>query len=430
MPEDPLEYLFSLEQFGIKFGLDNITALLAALGRPDRAFQSVHVAGTNAKGSVTAMVDRALQAAGHRTGRYTSPHLVDLSERFVVDGTPVAREPLVSAIADVREAAAGLQAAGTLAAPPTFFEVTTAVAFELFRRARIEIAVCEVGLGGRLDATNVLTPSVSAITSIAFDHQQYLGTTLAAIAFEKAGIIKPGVPVVVGDITGSAADVIAEVAAERGAPLVWARDGVAVSDVQAGPDGTLFRVSTAARDYGPLRLALAGRHQVDNAVVAIRILETLDALGNAVPASAVARGLAAVRWPGRLERIVRPNGRELLLDAAHNPAGAAALASYLGATGEKRPLVFAAMRDKDVGGMLNSLAPAVSAVVVTRTSNSRSAEPAELAQLLREGVPDLPVTVCAAPASALEIAWEMSPRIVVAGSIFLLGDVLRALGRS
>jgi dihydrofolate synthase / folylpolyglutamate synthase len=427
---DPLDYLFGLEQFGIKFGLDNITALVEALGRPDRAFRSVHVAGTNAKGSVTAMVDHGLRAAGHRTGRYTSPHLVDLSERFVINGTPVAPEPLRAAIARAREAAASLQAIGTLAGPPTFFEVTTAVAFELFRRERVDIAVCEVGLGGRLDATNVLTPAVSAITSIAFDHQQYLGTTLAAIAFEKAGIIKPGVPVVVGEITGSPAEVIARVAAERGAPLVWAHQGVRVGDVQAEQDGTRFRLSTAAHDYGPLWLSLAGYHQVGNAVLAVRILEVLNDLGTAVPPAAVALGLAAVQWPGRLERIVRPGGRELLLDAAHNPAGAATLASYLVATGEKRPLVFAAMRDKDVAGILNALAPAVSAIVVTRSSNRRSAEPADLARILGTSAPDLPVVVRATPASALEIAWEMSPRIVVAGSIFLLGDVIKELGRS
>jgi dihydrofolate synthase/folylpolyglutamate synthase len=427
---DPLDYLFSLEQFGIKFGLDNITALVEALGRPDRAFRSVHVAGTNAKGSVTAMVDQALRAAGHRTARYTSPHLVDLSERFVINGSRVAREPLRAAIAHVRDAAGDLQAAGILAAPPTFFEVTTAVAFELFRREGIDIAVCEVGLGGRLDATNVLTPAVSAITSIALDHQQYLGTTLAAIAFEKAGIIKPGVPVVLGEITGSPADVIAQVAAERGAPIVWAHEGVAVADVQLEQDGTRFRVSTAAHDYGPLRLALAGRHQVGNAVVAIRILEALDDLGSAVPPAAVAMGLAAVQWPGRLERVPVPGGRELLLDAAHNPAGAAALASYLVAIGEKRPLVFAAMRDKDVTGMLKTIAPAVSGIVVTRSSNPRSADPADLAQILRTSAPDLLVTVAPTPASALAIAWKMSPRIVVAGSIFLLGDVMSELSRS
>src|SRR5256885_1854295 len=195
---DPLSYLFSLEQFGIKFGLENIATIVAALGHPERAFRSVHVAGTNGKGSVTAMVDAALRAAGHRSARYTSPHLVDLCERFVIDGRPVSTGALAAAVSDVRDVIDRLHASGALDVHPTFFEVTTAVAFELFRRAEVTIAVLEVGLGGRLDATNVVSPIVTAITSIAFDHQKYLGTSLREIAIEKAGIIKPGVAVVLG----------------------------------------------------------------------------------------------------------------------------------------------------------------------------------------------------------------------------------------
>ncbi len=210
---DPLSYLFSLEQFGIKFGLENITAIVERLGRPDRAYHSVHVAGTNGKGSVTAMVDVALRAGGHRSGRYTSPHLIDLAERFVIDGRPVAAPDLVGAAADVRNAVEALRADGSLVVQPTFFEVTTAIALELFRRARVEIAVLEVGLGGRLDATNVVSPIATAITSIAFDHQLYLGSTLADIAYEKAGIVKPGVPVVVGDPASPHARIFMDLAA-------------------------------------------------------------------------------------------------------------------------------------------------------------------------------------------------------------------------
>ncbi len=214
---DPLAYLFGLEQFGIKFGLDNISAIVARLGHPELAFASVHIAGTNGKGSVTAMVDATLRAAGHRSARYTSPHLVDLAERFVIDGRPVDHDALVAAVADVRDVVDGLRADGALDVQPTFFEVTTAVAFELFRRAGVEVAVLEVGLGGRLDATNVVSPLATAITSIAFDLQLYLGTTLREIALEKAGIIKPGVPVVVGALDPEALDAIAGVARERGA---------------------------------------------------------------------------------------------------------------------------------------------------------------------------------------------------------------------
>ena len=409
---DPLAWLFSLEQFGIKFGLDNISAIVARLGHPERAFRSVHIAGTNGKGSVTAMVDAALRAAGHRSARYTSPHLVDLSERVVVDGRAATAEALTAAVADVRAAIDGLRRDGALEVQPTFFEVTTAVAFELFRRAGTDVAVLEVGLGGRLDATNVVEPPAllaTAITSIDFDHQLYLGTTLREIAIEKAGIIKPGVPVVIGPLGPEAAAAIAEVAASRAAPVI-----------RADP-----------HDADGLTLGLAGAHQRANAAVAIGLLQQLDRLGIAVPDHAIAAGLADPQWPGRLEVRRLPGGRELLLDAAHNPAGAASLASYLKAEGgEPRPLVLAAMRDKDISGIFAALLPAVGGLIVTRASNPRSADPELLAQQARAIAPTLPIAVVPALDAALDAAWHASPRIVVAGSIFLLGDVMKRAGGS
>jgi dihydrofolate synthase/folylpolyglutamate synthase len=409
---DPLSYLFSLEQFGIKFGLDNISAIVARLNHPERAFRSVHIAGTNGKGSVTAMVDAALGAAGHRSARYTSPHLVDLSERFVIAGRPVDHTALVAAITDVRAAIEALTRDGVLAVQPTFFEVTTAVAFEIFRRARVEVAVLEVGMGGRLDATNVVSPTVTAITTIAFDHQRYLGSTLREIALEKAGIIKPGVPVVVGVVPDQAWRAIEEVARDRGAALNPATAG----GLADGPIG------------------LEGAHQRTNAAVAVAVLKALDARGVRVPPPAIAAGLAHPQWPGRLDLRRLPDGREALLDAAHNPAGAAALASYLAdlardEPGRARPpLVFAAMRDKDVVGMFTPLLPVVGTIVVTRASTARSESPDELAAIVRRLAPDRDVVVEPSPAAALDRAWREAPRIVVAGSIFLLGDVLERIG--
>ncbi|OLB62779.1 MAG: hypothetical protein AUI11_04185 [Acidobacteria bacterium 13_2_20CM_2_66_4] len=353
---DPLSYLFSLEHFGIKFGLENITAIVERLGRPDRTFKSVHVAGTNGKGSVTAMVDAALRAAGHRTARYTSPHLTDLSERFVIGGRPVAHDTLVCAAATVRDVVESLRFDGTLGVQPTFFEVTTAVAFELFRRAE--------------------------------------------------GIIKAGVPIVVGPVDPESLSVIARVANERGA--------------------TLIRATPA--DAAPFTLGLHGDHQRANAGVAVRLLEQLTARGVGVPSDAVARGLANPEWPGRLDQRRLPDGRELLLDAAHNPAGAAALASYLTAESQRRPLVFAAMRDKDIDGMFRILLPAIGAAVMTRASNPRSADPGMLADSARTIAPALPIAIEPSSTDALAAAWRMSPRIVVAGSIFLLGDVMQQLG--
>jgi len=406
--DSPLSYLHGLEQFGIKFGLDNISAIVARLGHPERAFRSVHVAGTNGKGSVTAMVDAALRAAGHRSARYTSPHLIDLSERFTIDGRPVVKTDLISAVVQVRDAIEGLVRDGTLDVQPTFFEATTAIAFDLFRRAGVDVAVLEVGLGGRLDATNVVSPDVTAITSIAFDHQKYLGTTLREIAREKAGIIKPGVPVVVGPLPDDADAVIEEIAHERGAEIV----------------------RTAADEVGALAVGLPGIHQRANAAVAMHILRTLDARGLSVPQAAIAQGLAQPGWPGRLDLRRLSGGREALLDAAHNPAGAVALASYLIEWTRglpKPPLVFAAMRDKDIAGMFDALLPAVGPLVVTRASTPRAAAPAELAAIARRVAADTDVTVAATPGEALAAAWQMSPRIVVAGSIFLLGDVLKLI---
>ena len=356
------------------------------------------------------MVDRALAAAGHRSGRYTSPHLVHLSERFVIDGQPVAPLALESVVTDVHDAVGGLLSRGQLQASPTFFEVTTAVAFEIFRRARVDVAVCEVGLGGRLDATNVLQPVVTAITSIGLDHQQYLGTTLAEIAGEKAGIIKRGVPVILGRLSPEARTVIEEVASGLGAPIIPADD------------------NRALERYSPIRLGLAGAHQVGNAVVAVRVLEELDRQGTAVPVAAIRSGLETVVWPGRLERRRLADGREALLDAAHNADGARALRDHLAAS-PPRPIVFAAMRDKDLRTIVETIAPVVSAFVMTRASNVRSADPEVLADLARGTASRAIVAIEPVVGDALKHAWRLSRQIVVAGSIFLLGDVLKELER-
>ncbi|MBM3770994.1 MAG: bifunctional folylpolyglutamate synthase/dihydrofolate synthase [Acidimicrobiia bacterium] len=428
-----LDYLLSLEQFGIKFGLDNMQALVEALGHPEREYQTIHVAGTNGKGSVTAMVDAALRAAGYRSARYTSPHLRHLSERFAIDGAPVSTDVLERAAVQLRETVGALMARGRLLAPPTFFEATTAIAFGLFREARVDVAVCEVGLGGRLDATNVLSPAVTAITSIGFDHEEYLGSTLQEIASEKAGIIKAGVPVIVGEMPSEAFQRIAKTAAKRGAPLVRASGGSMMLD--QGPTATGGRrvlARTPVRDYGAVALALAGEHQVGNALVAIRVLEALSAsAGMSVPNSAVTQGLETVQWPGRLDWRTLPDGRHLLLDAAHNPEGARALARFLASSCPSPPaLVFAAMRDKDAGGMLGALAPHVHTLLVTRARTARSADPDALAAVARDvGVP-CRTLVEPSLDRALADAWLLTPTIVVAGSIYLLGDVMEALGLS
>jgi dihydrofolate synthase/folylpolyglutamate synthase len=401
----PLERLFALEQFGIKLGLDNIRVILAALGHPERAYRSIHIGGTNGKGSVAAMVERGLRAAGLRTGRYTSPHLDRIEERVAIDGQPVERGTFEAVTAHVLDTVDALRAKGTLKVPPTFFEVSTAVAFEIFKRSSVGVAVVEVGLGGRFDATNVLTPTIAAITSIAFDHERHLGHTLSEIAFEKAGIAKPGVSLVIGRLPGEAAARIAKVAAAIGAPIFDAH------------------ATATDREYPPMTLALAGRHQLENAAVATAILERWSALVGYIPTDAIVTGLTQCEWPARLEWLRIPPNGELLIDAAHNPAGAAALASYLLDRGsEKLPIVFAAMADKDVEKMIAALALVASAFVATSAPSERAHASDQLAAEIRRLV-TMPVEAVESPEAAVRRALELSPRAVASGSIYMVGPL-------
>lgn len=424
---DSRAWLAHLEQFGIKLGLDTIAAIAGALGHPERTCPVLHVAGTNGKGSVSAMVAHALTSSGMVTARYTSPHLVRLEERFAVDGRSVSSVSLDAALDQIRGAVGRLQSVGTLAVEPTFFEATTAAGFVLFRAAGAEIAVVEVGLGGRYDATNIVAPLVTAITSVDFDHQAQLGTTLSAIASEKAGTIKPGVPVVVGPLPEQARAVIETVARERAAPVVDAFDGVGVV---ARPDHGRYQVTitTPTRRYGPLRLALAGRHQVDNAVVAVRLLETAAERGVPVTGEATQRGLTDARWPARLEELDTPGGR-ILIDGAHNPAGARALTSYLqDVYPAGLPLVVGVMGDKALDQMLATLAQVARPLVLTRAPGARAADPQQMAEIVRSIAPGIDVFVEPDVDAALSRAWSHGPLIVVAGSLYLAGDVLTRLG--
>ena len=416
-----LERLFALEAFGVKLGLDNISRLCSALGHPERTFVSIHVAGTNGKGSVTAMVHAALVAAGVRAARYTSPHLVDLAERFVLGSEPVNPEALRRVAGDVLDCADRLRATGELTVHPTFFEATTAMAFELFRRADIEVAVIEVGLGGRFDSTNVIAPPIGAITSIGFDHQQFLGETIEAIAFEKAGIIKPDMEIVMGALPDQARHVVAAAAAERGARLVEASNGVRVSGAE-GSERLL--IETPDDRYGPLSLALPGEHQVGNALVAIRVLETARRLGIRVPRTAIEEGLTGVQWPGRLELIRLEGGGLLLLDAAHNIDGARALAAHLRLQHPERPtLVIGVMRDKDVDGIIRALLPVVSSVVATAAPTSRALPAVDLATRIKAIGSGLEVHTEPDPSAAVEWALSNGSTVCVAGSIFVVGAV-------
>ncbi len=420
---DPIAFLYSLERLGMKFGLGNIAALCAELGHPEHAFKSIVIAGTNGKGSVTVMTETALRAAGLRAARYTSPHLVRLEERFVIDGREADTADLRGSLGAVHAAVDSLIRRGVLEALPTFFEVATAAAFELFRRASVDVAVLEVGLGGRLDATNIVTPIATAITSIDFDHQALLGNTLESIAREKAGIVKPGVPLVCGRVPEAAERVIRDICASQNARLIRAADVVQIVS-RSGDDA--IDVRTGTRSLDRVTLALRGAHQRDNAAVAVAILDELGRQGVRIPDDAVREGLANAEWPGRLERFV-VRGVEVLIDAAHNPAGARALASHLNDLGWSRvTLLFGAMHDKDVGGMLEAVGPRCEAIICTTAPNPRALPATKLARLARHFAPS--VEAIDDPAVALERALDHGRPVVAAGSIFLIGplrDILR-----
>ena len=424
---NPLDRLFGLERFGIRPGLDTIRRLMAALGDPQDAYPSVIVAGTNGKGSVAAMIDSALRAAGYRAGRYTSPHLRSITERFTVDGAAIGEPALREEAARVLRQADALVAAGRLPHPPTFFEAATAIALSWFRRAEVDAAVVEVGLGGRLDATNVVTPVAGVVTSIGLDHQAHLGDTIEAIAAEKAGVVKPGMLVVTTETAPAALAVIEDACRRRGARLVRAGTDTAVA-VRGDASDPRIEVTTPHRRYPAFRPALAGAHQRANAAGAIRLLEALADAGLPVGADAIVRGLSDLAWPGRLDLVRVPGRGAVLLDAAHNPAAAAALARYLrDAFPDRLPIVCAVMRDKDADGIIDRLAPCASRIVCTAPDTPRATPARTLADRVRARAAATAVTVEENPRRAVEAAWTTAETVCATGSIFLVGELLGAL---
>ncbi len=315
--QQQLEFLYSLQYSGIKLGLKNITRLLNELGNPQKHFPAVHLAGTNGKGSTAAFMASVLQEAGYRVGLYTSPHLVDFTERIRINGEAIPREVLIEYVRELRAAIERIR--------PTFFEATTALALRYFADRRVDVAVVETGLGGRLDATNLVEPVISVITPIGLEHQQYLGETLEAIAGEKAGIIKPGIPVVTSTANSRVMEVFRNRARELDAPLHVLEVEQAIRIHRYGLEGTRFALHTERADFPALTIRLAGKHQVHNAALAVEGL--LRAAGLTVPSRAVEQGLARCFWPGRLHVLHRQP--LVLLDVSHNPPGFRTTLSFL-----------------------------------------------------------------------------------------------------
>jgi len=414
------EYLRSRSWLGTRFGLRTMRRLVAELGHPERAFKSALIAGTNGKGSVSAYLDEGLRSATLKVGRYTSPHLIDIRERITVSGKNIGRAAFERLVLEVREASERLIATGVLSAHPNHFEILTAVAFLFFREKKVDIAVLEVGLGGRLDATNVSSPLVSTIVSIDFDHEEFLGRTLAAIAGEKAGVVRRGRRVVVGPMPREAEKTIVRIARSRGASVVSAFRGVTLRR-----GGEAVDVRTPAGAYPAIK-PLPGAHQRTNLVVAIRTLESLFRAGIRLDAPRAVHAMSRAQWPGRLERF---EGRPpFLLDGAHNPAGAKALAAYLAEAGTPHVLVFGAMRDKHVDEMANELFPKARLVIATRVRMKRAATTRHLFDIGRRlGL--LAVEEASISRAVLRAARVARPgeTVVVAGSLYLVGAVRKRL---
>jgi dihydrofolate synthase/folylpolyglutamate synthase len=417
---ETLEYLYGLEKFGIVFGLDGIRRLLSLLDNPHKSFRSIHIGGTNGKGSVAMMVSSVLRHCGYRTGLYTSPHLVSFTERIVVDGKPIREDEVATLTVLLKE----VSDRDDENAASTFFDFTTAMAFEYFRQQRVDVAVVEVGMGGRLDSTNVLTPIVCVITNVGYDHQEHLGTTIDAIAREKAGIVKEGVPVVTG-AAGAALDVIKAAASGR-APVLALEE--AFTFRKRGDRTMLYNGPGMTID--DLMIGLEGDHQLGNAAVAICTLGQMRQAGFAVSEDAIRQSLSALTWPGRLELVGgTPGHPPVLLDGAHNAGGARTLAAYLRDhfVDRKKILVFGAMKDKDFAEMLREIGPLVDRIIVTRPDTPRAASPSELAPFA-PGASEAG-TVSEAMDKAFGIAARLD-LIIVAGSLYTVGEARSILDKA
>jgi dihydrofolate synthase/folylpolyglutamate synthase len=395
---DSVRFLYALgnEIKTAKLGLERIRAVLAALGNPQDGFRSIHIAGTNGKGSTCAMIDAGLRAAGIRTGLFTSPHLIEPTERIVIDGMPVTPGQFERAFNVIHEVAGEPH--------PTYFETVTAMGFWLFREMGVETAVVETGLGGRLDATNVLNPILTVITPIDFDHESYLGGTIESIAGEKAGILKEGVPAIFARQRAEALAVLERRAAELTVPIKHTRDFPVLD----------LHITARGSEFSGLKCPLAGEHQVENAIAAALALESLGVSP---------KGIENAVWPGRLEQI-SPNP-DIILDGAHNPAGARALASYLERfyAGRKIWMIFGAMRDKAVEEIAGILFPLASELILTAPDNARALRPEALYEIAGRGhiSPGIAAALDRARAGVSE-----DDVIIITGSLFLVGEA-RAL---
>jgi len=420
--QEAIEYLTELEVFGMKPGLERVAGVLAVLGNPERAYPSVHITGTNGKGSVSAMLASVLKQGGLKTGLFVSPHLEDYTERIQVNGEFIGQSDFAAAIAAVKQAADILTAQG--GESPTQFEVLTAAAFWHFAKVKVDYAVIEVGLGGLYDSTNVITPRLSVITNVTLEHADKCGGTLEGVAEHKAGIIKPNTPLVTG-ASGRPLSIILQKAAAFHAPaLIYGRDFRADSrDFDPSGQNILYEFEGAQKNY---RLSLLGQHQAVNAALAVTAARILAKGERRIDERAIADGLQKARWPGRFE-VVACGEQRIILDGAHNPAGIIALRQALDDYFPASPCLFVLgiLRDKNIPAMLKNLLRPNDKVIVTRPDSPRAAAPEELLPQVQN--------ICAAssigvPQAAMaEALASGEPLVVVCGSLYLVGAIRKKL---
>ena len=430
--QDAINILCRIRLFGTKLGLANTRYLLAALGHPERRYAVVHVAGTNGKGTVASLVAGALAAAGHRAGLFTSPHISSFRERMQVNGELVGEAAVVERLERLLPIIEEMGERDDVTSP-TFFEVITAMAADLFAARGCDTAVFEVGLGGRLDATNALGAAVSAITSIGVDHTAWLGESLGEIAAEKAGIIKPGVPVVTDALAAEAREVVRGAAAEREAPLVEVGRDIVVEKRVPDREGQTLTVRTPRGTYDKVRVGLHGAHQAGNCAVALGVIEALADAGVGAPEGAILTGFREARWPGRFEIV--PGDPAFILDAAANASAAEALRATLDeflADDERLLLVIGVLKDKAYGRMCRALVPRADEVIVTEPQSKRSLWAEEFFYTAERYALGRPVRVVARLDEALVAAQaRMRGRkgfVLVTGSIFMLAQARELLG--
>lgn len=423
--KEALERLYARRTFGIKLGLDVEHALLGRMGNPEGNYAIIHVAGTNGKGSVCALLDSILRTAGYKVGLYTSPHLVRFNERMCVDGCPIGDDELGDLVGEIESLSDAV--VGELGQEPTFFECATAIALEYFRRQVVQIAILETGMGGRLDATNVVMPFVSVITRISVEHSMYLGSDIETIALEKAGIIKEGRPVVCGAMNEEAFGVIKRVATEKRTLLAEADESVTIRVISRDLSGQKLNVETGDTSYGTMRFPLLGQHQVENLATAVAAIEVLNSVGTLnIRKDDIIAGISSVHWPGRCQ--VFRNDPPVIVDGAHNPGAAEALAGSLKQIFKGRPLglVIGMCADKDVKSFLKPFSNLVKKLWVVLIKSDRSMPAAQISAVGKTmGWEVCETTLSVALDEAEDWAHNTGGAVCITGSLFLAGEVMQ-----